>query len=322
MGQEKSKTGFLFLILILTGVVLSVLIYFGSNTGTLDINEIDASVTFVQNGTELLVRPQLENSKKSDSGSINLNIKVKSPGSGQILGQGNASIGYVKANNIQTANVFIPMSGEVIGLHNIEISLFEGGEFLLSRSANINIPDPSPKPIKENSDLKFIDMGVIVTKSSNDTALISLTPGIKNEGGNSDVVTLNLRLTDSENDRQVYQQGDNIGIIRDGESKISRIGITVIDNRSYDFFIEVFEGGQDSISGNAVQKLDLNETTKGKLLKFQFHQVGVPPVTAPIDGDDVDVHYERPTYEEEPGFEAIFSIVGLLAVAYILRRKK
>ena len=126
MGQEKSKTGFLFLILILTGVVLSVLIYFGSNTGTLDINEIDASVTFVQNGTELLVRPQLENSKKSDSGSINLNIKVKSPGSGQILGQGNASIGYVKANNIQTANVFIPMSGEVIGLHNIEISLFEG----------------------------------------------------------------------------------------------------------------------------------------------------------------------------------------------------
>ncbi|MDY6965855.1 MAG: hypothetical protein SVM80_07795 [Halobacteriota archaeon] len=96
------------------GAFLSAALYV-NETGTVDIAHIDASVTFVQNGTELLVNPVLKNTMRSNSGSISLDIQVEDRGLNRILGQGNTTIGYVKADKTQTASVFIPMSGEVKG---------------------------------------------------------------------------------------------------------------------------------------------------------------------------------------------------------------
>ena len=325
MGQDNDKTASIVLLIILIGALLSTVLYFKAETGRLDISQIDASVAFVQGGTELLVKPQLENTKKSDSGSISLGIEVEELRSNQILGQGNTSLGYVKAKSTQTANVYIPMEGEVSGPYRIKITLFEDGERLLSRSANINIPEPKPVLVHEESDLKFIDMGVIVTKISNESALIKLWPGVKNDGGTSGVITVNLKLTDVDNDHSVDQYGDNLGIIVGGGTEIGKVSFTAKDNRSYHVSIEVFEEGRVAIKGNVVHPLDLNATEKGKLLNLQILQEGIPPVTfpTPAPGTEVGVYYEKPTAEDAgtPGFEIIASITGLIAVAYILRRK-
>ena len=130
MRQDNDKTASIVLLIILIGALFSTVLYFKAETGRVEISQIDASVAFVQGGTELLVKPQLENTKKSDSGSISLGIEVEEPRSNQILGQGNTSLGYVKAKSTQTANIYIPMEGEVSGLYRIKITLFENGGIL------------------------------------------------------------------------------------------------------------------------------------------------------------------------------------------------
>ena len=328
MSQKNNKTIVAILLIILIGALLSSILYINTDTGYLDITHISASVTFVKDGTELLVEPQLENTRKSDSGSITLKIKVKDDRySNTILGQGTNSIGYIKKDDTQKINVFIPMSGEVVGLYYIEIDMFEGEEYLLTRSARINIPKPGSVIL--DSDLRFVDMEGIVTRITNESALISFSPGVKNVGGISKVVTLNLILNDADSGRMVDQEGENLGIIKSGETKFGDVSFISEVNNSYDISIEVFENGKDKIKGSVVDTLDLKTVKEDTSLKFQILEKGVPPISTPVtpvpteppSEADVGVDYEMPP-SEEPGFESIFAIVGLLAVAYLLRRNK
>ena len=209
----------------------------------------------------------------------------------------------------------------------IEIDLFEGEEYLLTRSARINIPKPGSVILE--SDLRFVDMEGIVTKITNESALISFSPGVKNVGGVSKVVTLNLILNDADSGRMVDQEGDNLGIIKSGETKFGDVSFISEVNNSYDISIEVFENGKDKIKGSVVDTLDVKTGKEDTSLKFQILEKGVPPVSAPVtpvpteppSEADVGVDYEMPPLEE-PGFGSIFAIVGLLAVAYLLRRNK
>ncbi|MDY6965856.1 MAG: PGF-CTERM sorting domain-containing protein [Halobacteriota archaeon] len=165
-------------------------------------------------------------------------------------------------------------------------------------------------------------MDLIITKISNESALLSLSPRVKNDGGTSGVVTLNLELKDAEDDRIVDRQGANLGVIRADEVGIAKLSYTVRDNSSYDIYVEVFEDGEGVIMGRLTKTLNLTTTEKDKLLKLNILEEGRPPapVTTAEEPYGVGVDYETPP--EEPGFEAVFGIAGILAVAYILRKRR
>ena len=320
MVENRGKSGFLILLIIITGVFLSATLYF-NDVGTLDISHIDASATFFQDGTGLLVQPVLRNTRGSDSGSIILEITVEDQRNRQVLGEGNSSIGYVKAKHNQTANIFIPMSGEVTGRYYVEIRLIEEGEFLATRSAYIDIAEPSV--VTEESDLKFGGLDLFINKISKVDARVLLTPSIKNDGGNSGVVTLNLELKDVNSGLLIQKGGANLGVVKGGEAASFKFDYDVPDNKSYNAIIEVFEDGKSLIIGRVTEPINLSELPKEKLLQLYIIEDKRPPEPlSPYVKSNTDVEYTPPEFESQtPGFETILAVLGILAASFARRRR-
>ncbi|NOR48388.1 MAG: PGF-CTERM sorting domain-containing protein [Methanosarcinaceae archaeon] len=147
-----------------------------------------------------------------------------------------------------------------------------------------------------------------------------------------DVITVESGDTDTVNDYEIDHDKSNIWIVpydnaaddyitlSKGGTKVimDRFNIRINDDGDYAAVVKVVEVGGGPVATATATTVGTEEPTEPTT---NVTVDGTAPPTAPTDA----VHTEptpEPTKEEEPGFEAVFAVAGLLAVAYLVLRQR
>ena len=290
-----------FLFFILIAVALSGCL---KEYGNVYVTSADVMYSGGEDGTKLTVTPYIRNDQDTDTGSLTVKIKIKEPSTNLIVSQKDSDIGYIKSKSSSSSIVTlkVPDPGE----YAVEVQVFEGGKLLTQYVAPVTVKaKPAPG---EPSDIKLIDMTIVITKLLNDAtmAVVEVSPGLYNQGGDSS--PLILEVTAQIDPYNTYIQSDTLNILKSESRSRGKVTFTIPRNKEYDFSVKVLENGRTAAQAKLVDKVKLN------ILKYN------EPITNMLveEGKPKPV----PTTPTEPGFLTASALIGILLVYQIIIRHR
>ncbi|MDP3105701.1 MAG: PGF-CTERM sorting domain-containing protein [Candidatus Methanoperedens sp.] len=239
-----------------------------------------------------------------DSKTLTLRVKIKEPSTNLIVAEKDSDMGYIKSKS--SAYNSMSMTVADPGEYMVEVQVFEGGKLLAQNYAPVTVKQkPGPG---QPSDIKLMDMNLVVTKiySDGSGALVDVSPGIYNQGGDSGALA--IEVTARVDQYTQYTRSDDIGIVKGSESRRGKVTFDIPRNREYSFIVSIIEGGKTVMSAKVNAKIKLMEVKYNTLMTYSLVEEGKPVAAAAT--------------QKEPGFEAIFAIAGLLAVAFLVLRQR
>jgi len=290
----------LFFIFILGGIILSGCI---REYDEVVITSVDVMSSPQDGGTKLRITPYVQNNLNADTGTLTLRIKIKEPSTNLIVAEMDSDLGYIKSKS--SAYNSISMTVADPGEYMVEVQVFEGGKLLAQNYAPVTVKQkPGPG---EPSDIKLMDMNLVVTKiySDGSGALVDVSPGIYNQGGDSG--TLAIEVTARVDQYTQYLRSDEIGIVKGSESRRGKATFDIPRNREYSFTVSVVESGKTVTSAKVNEKIKLNELKYNIPVTYVLVEEGKPVATA--------------TPKREPGFEVAIALSGIIMI-YIFSRKR
>jgi len=292
---------FLFFILILSSIILSGCI---REYDDVVITSVDVMSSQQEDGTKLTVTPYVQNNLNTDTGVLTLRVKIKEPSTNLIVAEKDSDIGYIKSKSSAYSSVSLTVANP--GEYGVEVQLFEAGKLLAQNYASVTVRQ---KPGQgEPSDIKLIDMNLVVTKiySDGSAAIVDVSPGIYNQGGDS--MPLTIEVTARIDQYTAYTKSDDIGIVKGSDSIRSKVTFDIPRNREYSFSLSVAESGRTAASAKVNEKIKLNELKYNMPVTYSLVEEGKPIATATPK-------------KAEPGFEVVITMAVLLTI-YVLGRKR
>ncbi len=290
----------LFSILILISIILSGCIREYNNVV---ITSVDVMSSQMEDGTKLTVTPYVQNNLNTDTGVLTLRIKIKEPSTNLIVAEKDSDIGYIKSKSsvYNSASLTVTDPGE----YGIEVQVFESGKLVAQNYVPVTVkPKPGPG---QPSDIKLMDMNLVVTKiySDGSGAMVDVSPGIYNQGGDSRPVT--VEVTARIDPYIAYTRSDDIGIVKGSESRRAKVTFDIPRNREYSFTVSVVESGKSIMSANVNEKIRLNEVKYNTPVTYLLVEEGKPVAT---------------TVKKEPGFEAAIALAGIFLIYSLIGRMR
>lgn len=292
----------LFFVLILSGIILSGCI---REYDEVVITSVDVMSSQQDDGTKLTVTPYVQNNLNTDTGALTLRIKIKEPSTNLIVAEKDSDMGYIKSKS--SAYNSISMTVADPGEYMVEVQVFEGGKLLAQNYAPVTVKQkPGPG---QPSDIKLMDMNLVVTKiySDGSGALVDVSPGIYNQGGDSGALT--IEVTARVDQYTQYTRSDDIGIVKGSESRRSKVTFDIPRNREYSFAVSVVESGKTVTSAKVNEKIKLNELKYNMPVTYVLVEEGKPAAAAT-------------TKKSEPGFEVAIGLAGIIMIYLIGRKRK
>ncbi len=290
----------LFFVIVLCSIILSGCI---REYDEVVITSVDIMSSQQDDGTELTVTPYVQNNLNTDTGVLTLRVKIREPSTNLIVAEKDSDIGYIKSKS--SAYNSISMTVADPGEYMVEVQVFEGGKVLAQNYASVTVKQ---KPGQmEPSDIKLIDMNLVVTKiySDGSAAIVDVSPGIYNQGGDS--MPLTIEVTARIDQYTAYTRSDDIGIVKGSDSIRSKVTFDIPRNRDYSFSVSVVESGRTAASAKVNEKIKLNELKYNVPVTYSLVEEGKPVAAI--------------SKKTEPGFEIVISMAVLLMI-YTLGRKR
>ncbi len=266
----------------------------------IEITSVDASVSGSQqdNKTTLMITSHIQNNQNTDTGVLTAKIKIRDPSTNLITAETDSDIGYIKSKSSadNRISLTVPDSGEYV----VEVQVFEKGKIVAQYSTSVTVkvkPGPS-----QPADIKLTDMGLVVTKIYNDgsSALIDVSPGIYNQGGDSNPLT--IEVTARVDQYTAYTKTDDLGIVKGGSSIRGKVSFDIPRDKLYTFTVGVIENGKTVTKGSVNEKIKLSDIKYNTPVTFVLVEEGKP----------------RPT----PGFEVAITLISILLVYSVLIRTR
>lgn len=263
--------------------------------GNVAITSVDVMSSPEDTGTKLTITPYIQNYQNTDTGILTIKVKVKEPTTNLIVAEMDSDIGYIKSKSGTSSSVTLSISNP--GEYGIEVQLLEGGKIVSQNYAPV-VVKAKPGP-GQPADIKLTDMNLVIIKIYNDasSALVDVSPGIYNQGGDSNPLT--LEVTARVDPYTAYTKTDELGIVK-GESRVrGKVNFDIPRNREYSFTASVVENGKTVASAKVNEKIKLNEIKFNTPMTFVLVEEGKPkPVATP----------------KEPGFEGAVALISILLV--------
>jgi len=269
----------------------------------ISITNVDVMSTRQDEGTLLTVTPYIQNNQDTDSDLLSIKVKVRDPETNLIVAEKDSDLGYIKARSSYQDSTTLTITSP--GEFAIEVQLFERGKLVSQYFAPVKIrATPGPG---QPSELKLTDMVLTVTKIYNDgnAALVEVSPGIMNQGGDSKPLT--IEITARVDQYTAYTKTDEIGTLTGGNSLRSKVSFDLPRNKIYTFSASVMESGKKAVSGKVNERVELNKIKNNAPVTYVLVEEGKPIVEKP---------------KTEPGFESVIALAGLLLVFLFVRKVK
>ncbi|MBZ0177124.1 MAG: hypothetical protein K8F55_17760 [Candidatus Methanoperedens nitroreducens] len=271
--------------------------------GSVYITSTDVMYSQVEDGTKLTVTPYIRNDQDTDTGSLTVKVKIREPSTNLIVAEKDSDIGYIKSKSSSSSSVSlnVPNPGE----YAVVVQVFEGGKLLTPEHFTPVVVKAKPAP-GDPSDIKLIDMTIVVTKLLNDAsmAVVDVSPGLYNQGGDSNPLT--LEVTAQVDPYNTYVQSETLNIIKSEGRSRGKVTFTIPRNKEYSFSVKVLENGKTVAQAELVDKVKLNT------LKYN------EPVTNIL----VEEGKPKPATPAEPGFLTVSALIGILLVYHIIIRRR
>jgi hypothetical protein len=266
----------------------------------ISITNVDVMSTRQDEGTLLTVTSYIQNNQETDSALLTIKVKVRDPASNLIVAEKDSDIGYIKARSSyqDSSTLTISTSGEFA----VEVQLFERGKLVSQYFAPVKIrATPGPG---QPSDIKLTDIVLTVTKIYTDgnAALVEVSPGILNQGGDSK--PLIIEVTARVDQYTAYTKTDEMGTLTGGNSVRSKVSFDLPRNKIYSFSVSVMESGKKAVSGKVNERIELNKIKYNAPLTYVLVEEGKPIAEKPATA----------------GFESLIALVGLLFVYLFVRK--
>lgn len=274
--------------------------------GDLRITNVDVMAVPQDDVNKLTVTTYIQNNLNTDSGVLSVKVKVRDPSTNLIVVEKDSDIGYIKSGSSSSNTMSLVVSGT--GDFQIEVNLFEKGTILDQYLYPVTVKAQQSPDAPAN--IKLTDMNLVIKQFVNDAskAVVDISPGIYNQGGDSRPLV--MEVTARVNPYTVYTESDELGIIKGSSSVRGSVRFIIPKKRDYTFTVRIMEGGRTVVSGNVDYVIGLNDIKKNTLMTYPFVEEGVPVVEAEEES------------KEEPGFQAVFALIGILLVYNIIHRSK
>ncbi|MDO8727059.1 MAG: hypothetical protein Q7J35_13405 [Candidatus Methanoperedens sp.] len=292
---------FLFFILIISSITFSGCLREYENVV---ITSVDVTSSQQEEGTKLTVTPYVQNNLNTDTGVLTLRIKIREPSTNLIVAEKDSDIGYIKSKSYSYNSVSMTVANP--GEYGVEVQVFEGGKLVAQNYVPITVKQNSGPG--QASDIKLIDVNLVVTKiySDGSGALVDVSPGIFNQGGDSRPLT--IEVTARVDPYTAYTKSDDFGIVKGGESRRAKVTFDIPRNREYSFEVSAVESGKSVMSAKVNEKIKLSEIKYNVPMTYSLVEEGMPVAAAA-------------TKKTEPGFGAAFAVGGILLI-YLTARSR
>jgi hypothetical protein len=290
---------FLFFILILSSLILSGCI---REYDKVVITSVDVMSSPQDSGTKLTITPYVQNNLNTNTGVLTIRVKIKEPSTNLIVAEKDSDMGYIKSKS--SAYNSISMTVADPGEYMVEVQVFDGGKILAQNYAPVTLKQkPGPG---QPSDIKLMDMNLVVTKiySDGSGALVDVSPGIYNQGGDSGALT--IEVTARVDQYTQYDKSDDIGIVKSLGSRRGKVTFDIPRNREYSFTVSIIEGGKTVTSSKVNEKIKLMEVKYNTPMTYSLVEEGKPAAA---------------TTKTEPGFGIVIASAVVLMI-YVLNRKR
>ncbi len=290
----------LFFILIISIIILSGCI---REYEDVVITSVDVMVSQKEDGTKLTVTPYVQNNLNADTGALTLKIKIREPSTNLIVAEKDSDMGYIKSKTSAYNSVSMVVADP--GEYMVEVQVFEGGKLVAQNQAPATVKQkPGPG---QPSDIKIIDLNIVVTKiySDGSGALVDVSPGIYNQGGDSGSLTINVIARVDQ--YTSYPKSDDVGIVKGSESRRGKVTFDIPRNREYSFSVGVVENGKTVKSAIVNEKIKLSDLKYNIPVTYAVSEEGKPVATTP---------------KGEPGFELAIALAGILTIYAFGRKRK
>jgi len=286
---------FLFFILIISSIIFSGCLREYDKSDNIVITSVDVMSSQQEDGTKLTVTPYVQNNLNKDTGVLTVRIKIKEPSTNLIAAEKDSDIGYIKSKSYSYNSISMTVANP--GEYGVEVQVFEGGKLVAQNYVPVTVKQKSGPG--QPSDIKLLDMNLVVTKIYSDStaALVDVSPGVYNQGGDSSQLT--IEVTARVDPYTAYTKSDDIGIVKGGESRRAKVTFDLPRNREYSFEVSAIESGKTVISSKVNEKIKLNEIKYNVPKTYSLVEEGKPVAAATT---------------KEPGFEAAFAVVGILLI--------
>ncbi|MCZ7355858.1 MAG: hypothetical protein O8C66_11750 [Candidatus Methanoperedens sp.] len=271
-----------------------------------EVTSVDIMSSPQDKGAILTVTPYIQNNQNSDTGILTLQVKIREPSSNLMVAEKDSDIGYIKGKSGSSSSVTMTVSNA--GEYGVEVLVLEGGKTIAQSYSSVLVkPKPGPG---EPADIKLTDMNLVVTKIYNDAsgALVDVSPGIYNQGGDSKPLT--VEVTARVDAYTAYTKTDDIGIIKGASRVRGKVTFDIPRNREYTFSVSVTESGKNVVGGTVPDKIKLSEVKFNTPMTYVLVEEGKPVAAAATATS-------RP---KEPGFEITMAMIGILIVYGICHR--
>jgi len=298
-------------------------------TTSLAINEVDISAEVIDDDTARLnIITYVSNNGKT-SGEVEIQAKAYNLGTNLLMADEKISMGNIGKD--RTRNSTVELKVPITGNYRIEVTLYEDGGQITSGTATISGLE-SLLTIPKHSYINIRDVDVAMLSRGDTTTILKVTTFLDNYGrSDSSPLTSLVKLRDAKTNL-IGQSGNiNVGVVKADTTVVKNIELEVPKDRDYRVEVMIFENDRiiteygvslfmapDSQGDeDVVTKTRSVSTTETITTEF------VVPESAPRPPDDV---YRTGDYGApemgEPGFGIMGAIVGLMAVAVILGRRK
>ena len=292
----------LFFILVLSSIIFSGCI---REYNEIVITSVDVMSSQQEEGTKLTITPYVQNNLNADTGVLTLIIKIREPSTNLIVAEKESDMGYIKSKS--SAYNMVSLTVADPGEYGVEVQVLEGGKLVAQNYVPVTVkPKPGPG---QPSDIRLTDMNLVITKIYSDGtgALVDVSPGIFNQGGDSRPLT--IEVTARIDPYTAHTKSDDIGIIKGSESRRAKVTFDIPRNKEYSFTVSVVESGKTVTGAKVNEKIKLNEVKYNTPMTYALAEEG-KPVAAPA------------TTKKEPGFEAAIALAGILLVFSLIVRMR
>ncbi|MCE8422466.1 MAG: hypothetical protein J5U17_02355 [Candidatus Methanoperedens sp.] len=258
-------------------------------------------------GTSITITTYIQNNQKTDTGTLNLKVKIRDSTTNLIAAQKDSDIGYIKGTSSTFSTTSLSVSNP--GEYGIEIQLFEAGKMISEYSSYVSVKATAGPG--QPAEIKMADMTLVVTKLYNDAsgAIVDVSPGIFNEGGDSK--PLAIEVTARADAYTAYTKTDEPGILKSGSRVRAKVTFDLPRNREYTITVSVIENGKTLVMAKVNDKIKLKDIKVNTPVTLALIEEGKPITAATSAGTP-----------KEPGFEAVSGLLGLMIVFCLMNRTR
>src|SRR3990170_1631461 len=259
----------LFFILVLSSIIFSGCI---REYNEIVITSVDVMSSQQEEGTKLTITPYVQNNLNADTGVLTLIIKIREPSTNLIVAEKESDMGYIKSKS--SAYNMVSLTVADPGEYGVEVQVLEGGKLVAQNYVPVTVkPKPGPG---QPSDIRLTDMNLVITKIYSDGtgALVDVSPGIFNQGGDSRPLT--IEVTARIDPYTAHTKSDDIGIIKGSESRRAKVTFDIPRNKEYSFTVSVVESGKTVTGAKVNEKIKLNEVKYNTPMTYALAEEGKP----------------------------------------------